>query len=441
MIPSPGLNVAIDCTRAPLGGVARREIVLLSLAVLCLISCICYVLRVAPTGLADAAPTLEKGLLPEWTGSRAILRGRNPYDLDVAQPIDNQLRSAAPERDINRQKYAYPVYFAFLFLPLAVLPFDLAQKVALASDIVLTAASLAFWSVDSKLRRLSALAVTIFAFASYPTMLALQLRQPTVLIAAMLSAVFFCVRSSRLFLAGFLAGLTLSKPQLAIPVLLPLTIWSLAGWRSRKVFLLSLISTFTVLLTGAELVVPGWIPHWIRVIRAYSHYAGASPLLLDILPRPLYAAATALLIVAVVWTGLKFRETDLLFAIAFSTAAFQLMLQFQIYNELLLLPATLWILERASEIKAKGQFPILLWACSWVLLGAGWTSQVALAAANLLAPSSGVALWQAPLAAAWLYPWPLFLTLALSTPSAFPAAQNLGLDGRLAAPSVRTACS
>lgn len=439
MIPSPGLNLAIDSTRTPSGAVARREIVLLSLAVLCLISCIYFVLRVAPTGLADAAPTLEKGLLPEWTGSRTILLRGDPYDPAIAQPIDAQMRSAAPEREINRQKYAYPVYFAFLFLPLAVLPFDLAQKVALASGIVLTAASLAFWLVDSKLSRLSALAVTIFAFASYPTMLALQLRQPTVLIAAMLSAVFFCVRSHKLFLAGFLAGLTLSKPQLAIPVLLPLTIWSLAGWRSRKVFLVSLISTFSLLLTGAELVVPGWIPHWIKVIRAYSHYAGASPLLLDVLPRPLYAAAAAVLIVSIVWISLEFRETDLLFAIAFSTAAFQLMLQFQIYNELLLLPATLWILERASEIKARGQLPNLLWACSWILLGAGWASQVALAAANLLAPSSGVALWQAPLAAAWLYPWPLFLTLALSTASAYPAAQMLGLDRRLAAPSVRTA--
>jgi len=314
-------------------------------------------------------------------------------------------------REDNPSRYAYPVYFAFVFFPLAVLPFQAAQRIALAAGIAATTVSLFFWLPEVKRSRLYLCIATLFAVASYPVMLAFQLRQPTIMIAALLACTFFCMRSGHLLAAGVLAGLTLAKPHIAAPVLLPLVMWSLAEWRTKKSFLLSLVATFTGLLAAAEAAVPGWIPHWVGTLEAYARYTGANPPLLDALPRCLYLPVCGLLVAAIIRVSLNSRLRDPLFAVAFSTAAFELMLPFQIYNELLLLPATLWILAHKDEIQNKGQIRGLLWWSSLALLGAGWTSQVALTVGDLAFPGSGVKLWQVPLTAIWLYPWPLFLTL------------------------------
>jgi hypothetical protein len=392
---------------------SRWGILLLVLAVICAIGCAYFALRIAPAGLSDAAPTVEKGLSPEWIGSREILCGHNPYRVDSQQPVQTELRSGThPKIEDNQYRYAYPAYFAFLFFPLALLPFQTAQKIALIVGIGALGASFYFWLPERMRGEFSFGIVAIFSFASYPLFLALQLRQPTIIFAAMMAGAFFCVRSKWPIAAGILAGLSLGKPQLAIPVLLPLSIWSLTEWRTRKAFLLSLLATFAALLAGAEIAVPGWIPRWVSTLQAYAHYTGANPPLLDILPRNFCLPAYALLVLVIIWVSLNSQHQDLLFPIAFSTAAFELMLQFQIYNEVLLLPATLWILEHRSAIRERGQITGLLWLSAWALLVAGWVSQVALTVADLLVPGSGVKLWQVPLVAVWLYPWPLFLTLS-----------------------------
>lgn len=409
MFAPPPCDTHDHCWQERLSIFSQRQVVLLVLALISAIGCAYFAVRIAPAGLADAAPSVEKGLLPEWIGSRQVLRGDNPYAVETTRPIPSEVRSGI---ETKQYRYAYPVYFAFLFFPLAMLPFQAAQRVALFVGVALTGASIFFWLRDRNRRVRFLWIAAIFAFASYPIFLALQLRQPTVMIAAVLAATFYCVRSNRLIVAGLLAGITFAKPHIALPVLLPLSIWSFAEWRTRKSFLLSLVATLAAFLTAAEIVLPGWIPHWIGTLRAYAHSTGANPPLMDVLPHSCYLPACALLIAAIIRVSLNSHDRDLLFTIAFSIAAFELMLQFQIYNEVLLLPATLWILEHRYAIRNRGQLHSLLWLSAWALLGAGWASQAALSVADVLVPGSGVTLWQVPLAALWLYPWPLFLTLS-----------------------------
>ncbi len=390
-----------------------RQSLLLASAGLCLACGLYFALIIAPQRLAGAAPSVEKGLLQEWVGCRAILHGRDPYQPDVTKQIQDEFRgSAYSSAPPELFRYPYPVFFVLLFLPLAVLPFGLAQKMVLIGGAVLTGLSVSWWLHDSKRSRLVLFAVTLFFFASYPTILALQLRQPSLLIAALLAGVFCCVRRNRLVLAGSLAAMSTCKPQLAIAVLIPLSIWSVTQWPKRKAFLASLSATLAVLLVGSEIAIPGWFSHWLNVLRAYPHYGRANPLLLEILPQHLYVPAAVLLLSAVVAVSAVFCNTDLLFAISFCAVAFQLLFPFQIYNEVLLLPATLWILRNAGAIKTFGQLHELLHGSAWVVLAAGWASAAGLAFANLLFRDAGTGLWQLPLMAAWLYPWPLFLTLA-----------------------------
>jgi len=171
-------------------------------------------------------------------------------------------------------------------------------------------------------------------------------------------------------------------------------------------------------------------------VRAYSHYAGSQPLLIDLVRSYLLVPAYLLLIGAVVFASLRFHRCDLLFAVSFSIAVFQLLFPFQIYNEVLLLPAALGMATMTRDIQPRRQFPALLRSCTWIVLGFGWASSLVLSAVRLMAPAHLPALWQAPLLAAYLYPFAMFASLAVyAVMDAATAAQpqwdaNLALSRR-----------
>jgi hypothetical protein len=169
--------------------------------------------------------------------------------------------------------------------------------------------------------------------------------------------------------------------------------------------------------------VPGWFGEWMTTVAAYTHYAGGKPLLADLLPFHFVLPAAVILMGAVVWVSFKFRDSDLLFALSFSVAVFQLLFPFQIYNTVLLFPAALWMTANAGNIKARGQWHTLLYFCTWIVLGAGWASAAGLSLSNALVPGSGLMFWQLPLATAYLYPFAVVTCLgacAVSKPAPAP---------------------
>jgi hypothetical protein len=167
------------------------------------------------------------------------------------------------------------------------------------------------------------------------------------------------------------------------------------------------------LLLASEIVVPGWFGQWLTTLRAYSHYAGSQPLLDDLLLRHFAWPAGALLTVACIWVGYKFCESDLLFAISFSVVVFQLIFPFLLYNEILLVPAALWLLRSPTAARAAGQLFELFWSCSWALLAIAAAAMFGLSVSNLIVPGSGLTVWQLPFVIAWLYPWSVLLALTV----------------------------
>jgi hypothetical protein len=372
-----------------------------------------FSLAILPAALGVGAPTARLGLLPEWVGTREILfHRRSPYRSEVTKEIQTGVYGDKGVPHANQERFAYPVYFALLFAPLGLMPFAAARVVGLAGCLAATLLSVRLWMTSLGLARPSTIVVTAATFAVYPVILGLQLCQPTLLIAGLLAVVVWLAISGRLAWAGTLAGLCTAKPQLAIAVLLPLCIWSVAGWHERKRFLLSLLATVAGLLSGSELIVPGWIGPWLETLRAYSRYAGSAPILREMAGGRLFLPACALLMSAIIWVGVRFCDSDLLFAISFSIAAFQLIFPFLIYNEVLLLPAALWLLKYAGHIRTRSQWHKLLWSLSWIALSAGVATAAGLSLLNLLVPGAALKLWELPLLAAWIYPGTILLALA-----------------------------
>jgi hypothetical protein len=384
-----------------------------ALAVVCLLGGLYFALIVAPAGLGPAAPTVAKGLMPEWIGCREILHRRDPYRPELRTEIERRMfGGASPPAMADEHRYAYPAFFVFVFLPMALLPFDVAQMLALMTGAASVALSILGWTRGFGWRRKAVLLAIACGFAAYPTILSLQLRQPTLVICAMLSGVYYCIRSQRLLSAGVLAGLSTAKPQVAIAVLLPLAFWAFLGWQQRKRFVFATAATTAALLIASELLVPGWHWHWLATMKAYSHYAGSNPLLMELLPRRLYAPAAAILVGGIGAVACRLQQRDLLLAISFSIATFQLIFAFQMYNELLLIVPALWVAHKTQELRRAGELPWLLRDLVWVLLGAAWVCEVGFSIADLLAPGSIQGLWDAPLVALWLLPWPMFAVLA-----------------------------
>ena len=374
----------------------------------------CYfAVAIVPANLGPSAPTVQQGLLPEWIGTREILLHRgNPYRPEVTREIQAGVYGDGKRSHVNQQRFAYPLGFAFLFFPLALMPFPAAHAVGLAACLAATCWSVRLWIANIGLEALPTALVMAGVFATYPVVLGLQLCQPTLLFAGLLATAAFSVRSSRLVWGGVLTGLAMAKPQLAIAFLLPLCIWSATRWHERKRFLLALLATTVGIELLSELVVPGWPASWLTTVRAYSLYAGSAPLLRELAGAQLFGPACAFLVGTVVWVALRFGEEDLLFALSFSIAAFQLVFPFLIYNEVLLLPAALWLLKHAGAIQGRSQGHKLLWNLSWIVLASGVVAAAGLSLLDIIRRGAASSLWELPLLAAWIYPVPTFLVLA-----------------------------
>ena len=391
----------------------RRQMALVALAALALVSSWYFATVIAPAGLASHAPTVEQGLYPEWLGCGEILHGRSPYRVDVTQQIAFILHTGTTAASLETSpRFAYPVILAALYWPLAILPFATAQAIALDAAVVLLAISIPLWC-DWPADMFDRLIVAAAVFSGYPVALAIQLRQPTLVFAALLAVTVCWARSGRLVGAGIVGALCAAKPQLAIAVLLPLAVWTVAAWRSRRAFLLSLGGTLALLLLGSEAIVPGWFGGWLHTVHAYSHYAGAQPLVAELLRGHFVLPVSALLVGSVALVSYRFRDSDLLFAISYSVAVLQLLFPFLIYNEVLLLPAALWMARNATGIGRRGQWQRLLCGCTWTLVGASAAAMAGLSAWDVVAPGSGVKLWTLPFVTAWLYPWAMFAALAV----------------------------
>jgi hypothetical protein len=398
----------------------------LALMLACLASSYYFAFRIAPSALGPASPTVQLGLYPEWIGCREILLSRqSPYRLEFNRSIQIAVYgSAAAAKQVNQQRFAYPAYFVFLFLPLALLPFPLAHLAALLGAILLTMLSLRLWGLCWNLSNVALVVVALTTFSTYPVVLGLQLCQPTLLIAGLLAVVVYWARSERLLWAGILAGFCMSKPHVAIGILLPLSVWTLAGWRDRRRFLIAFGCSTVALLAASELLLPGWVGPWLATVRAYSHYAGSKPLLMEVLHGHFVVPAITTLLCAVIAVSYRWRESDFLFAMSFSIAAFQLLFPFLIYNQIMLLPAALWLLKNASRINAADQLCGLLSSCSWIVMATGFASSIALCVGNLVVHGSALKLWELPLLAAWIYPCSVFLALSAWAVSQYPLERD-----------------
>jgi hypothetical protein len=251
-------------------------------------------------------------------------------------------------------------------------------------------------------------AMLAFTLGSLPALQGLKLQQLTLLVGAMCAAAMALVAAGRPIAGGTLLALATIKPQLLLPVLLWLGVWSLGDLRRRYRWAASFLIVLTVLCVASEWLLPHWIGRFWHALGEYWRYAQAVPMLEAILPRAwgrllevLFAGTTAL----ACW---KLRQSPE------NTGAFQsctclvmaltvlLVPTFSLYNQVLLVPAILLIARDRRTISEGSLVSRVLLIVVTVLLGWPWLSAAALAGLSFALPPETVArAWSLPL---WTVP-------------------------------------
>jgi hypothetical protein len=343
--------------------------------------------------LADAAAHERprgnlSDLYPRWLGARELLlHRRNPYGDDITLEIQKGyygrvIDPSRPNDPKDRQGFAYPAYVVFILGPLVGFPFQSVQIFFYWLLVGLTAATVWLW-LHTLRWRLSPLDIAIciaLTLGSVPAVQGIKLEQLSLLAAGLLAASAACVASGFLFCGGALLALATIKPQLAWPLVAWLLLWTLTDFRRRRRLLFGFLLLMTLLLAGAELVLPGWGPMFIHAVQQYHRYTQNQSVLDELVPGTfsgkILSAMATVACGHLLWR-LRGVASD---AIEFGRAV-ALVMAFTVlvvpmyapYNQVLLLPAILTsfrdrklLVSRAQSVRFVFQAGALAVAWQWI---------------------------------------------------------------------------
>ncbi len=386
-------------------------------------------------------------LYPRWLGSRELLlRGRDPYSRAVTLEIQRgywgrEIDPSRPGDPKDQQGFAYPVYVAFLLAPTVHMDFSAVRGLSIWVLGICTLLSVLFWlrTLEVPLLAWHTLTITLLLLGSYPFAEALSVQQPGLLVAVLLAGSFLARRSGWLFLSGVLLAVATIKPQVALLPVLLMLMWVSAKRRERLRWAWGFGLTMLLLLSASEYVLPGWLFRFYDAVRAYNNYTGGTSFL-DWLATPRWSGVVrAIIIVVVLRVAWKVRALDpdaLEARLALSLAlvgAVCIAPNLGTYNQVMLLPGLLLVLQQRDLLRHSGLVPRMLRRIVVALLLWPWFACGILIVAKVVfhAESFVQWAWEAPLYATLSFPISLLALLlawppeTVSSHPTFPAQELL----------------
>jgi hypothetical protein len=326
-------------------------------------------------------------LYPRWLGAHELLlHGRNPYSPEVTQDIQRGfygrvVDSSNPKVHLDTEAFVYPVYVVFLLAPSLWFPFEAVRVVFTFVIVLLTAFSVPMWMrvLGMPIRRRILVISLLFTMCSYPTILGLQLDQITLLIAPIIAGSLVGIAEGRFFLSGLMLALAMTKPQLALPVLLFLTLWTLLAWKERKGFAIGFASLMLPLLIASEMVLPGWFGDWRQAAHEYLQEHGQSfvAFCAGNLGTIILGGTGVLLCAWLCWRARNEGPGSEKFNYALvSTLVLTGMLMPNAglggYNEVILIPVVLWMFTRGWKLAKRRIMTRVTWLLAFNVLAWQW---------------------------------------------------------------------
>jgi len=373
-------------------------------------------------------------LYPRWYGSRELLlHGRDPYGPEVSKEIQmwSYGRALRPGEQKDEDRFAYPVYLAFLLAGTVRLPF--AQVVSLFRWILPLAAliSVPLWvyMVQWRCSRPLLGSLVLLSFGSFPVLESIYLQQPVLFAAGFLAAAGASVAAGWLWFAGVLLALATIKPQLTALLAAWLLLWAASEWRSRRGLIWGFALTMLVLFGGSQLLLPRWIPEFVAGIVAYQRYTGNFSLLRLLLGGIGSVVVTMGLIAGLAVLSWKTRHkaasTREFMAVSCAALAVTVVVMPSLYPtyEIVLLPMIFLLLREFNAVWSAGRAARLVVFASACLIGWPWLGALSFIIASMFEPITLVRrLWIAPVSSLLLVPISLLTSFGILIPVLFASS-------------------
>ena len=231
------------------------------LSKLCLIAFLCLILLGFDLWLvASREKSKSSDFFQFWAAGRAILQRDDPYEPQAWRGIYHEHGRWRCHTD--QPVFVYPLWTAFPFVPLALLPVSWASLVWIATSQLLVMLSAVlmvkalYWSGPEHWLPL----IAIIAIAFEPVALTILFGQLGILLLVLVCAVLYLISHGRHASAGVVLALTLLKPQLFAAVI-PAVLWVML-LRRRWAFAATFIITAMMLVISSWLLVPQWVSRW-----------------------------------------------------------------------------------------------------------------------------------------------------------------------------------
>ncbi len=358
-------------------------------------------------------------LYPRWLGARELLlRGRDPYSPEVTREIQegyygHPLDPARPADPKDQQRFAYPVYVVFCFAPMIRQSFAVVRTEAFWILTVLVIGTVLLWLrvLRWPLPGWGQLAIVLLTLGSLPVVQGLKLQQMTLFVAALVAIAVWLLSTDRQIAAGVVLAVSTIKPQLVCFLLLWLMLWTLADWRRRFRWLISFLATLAAMFAASEHFLPGWLPRFWQAVRDYPTYTDAVSILGKLMP-PLGATLLQLLVAAATaylcWKHRRYGADTPTFAVTvLLVLAITIILipSYALYNQVLLIPALLWLAQERTALWSEGLIRRGLLLLVGVLLAWPWVTCIVLAGLSFLLPAATIeSAWAIPFWTALLLP-------------------------------------
>jgi hypothetical protein len=366
-------------------------------------------------------------LYASWWGAHELfLHGRNPYTPAVASEIQTVIYgapvAAAYRGDPSEVGggFAYPLYAVFLLWPTVGMLFSTARILFICVSIAATLGSLLLWLRGFRFRvsPVQLLIFALFTMGSFPVLQGIRLQNLSLIAAAFLAAALFLLITEHLTLAGIFLAAATFKPQFAVVLVPWLTFWTVSDWRRRQSLARSFLASMLVLMGASEWLLPGWIGHFLGVVKAYRQYTfGRSLLDVWFTPRagPFVATALFLAVLAFCWQYRRHPANSPGFLLALSlmlAATLVVIPTLAPHTQLLLLPGFLCLHHYRGFLWRSQRFARLALLAVWLLLAWPWVAAMGLTlAATLLPVRALLRWWDVPLYTSPLLPLAVLLAL------------------------------
>jgi len=351
-------------------------------------------------------------LYPRWVGARdLLLAGRDPYSQQVTREAQKGyygrvLDSRNPHDPADQQAFAYPVYVVFLLAPTIRADFDDVQIAFRWILLGLTILSVPLWLkvLQWRVSRASVLTIVLLTLGSFPAAQGIKLQQLSLLVGAFIAAGLAAVVSGWLVLAGIVFAVATIKPQITLPLLTWMAVWTSGDLRRRWRLALSFSISMAVLLIASEIVLPGWKREFWVAVQAYRQYTHGISVLAQLLGESAGVVATALLLTVLMWICWRGRKVEpvapefgLIGALVLAVTIIVIP-TWAPYNQVLLVPAILLLVRDWRGVMRAGSAARLIYLLTVFLVAWPWVAATWLDISLLFRPAAAVqAQWTLPL--------------------------------------------